>query len=115
MLNYAGKRASEADIEKWIVRGVVAIATSLALLVSDAGLVVSLIGALMGSFIIYVFPSLMFLSHTRKQAQAAGASMSRQLKLERVASRILTVFGVVSGIIGAAVTVISAYAPHLLR
>ena len=115
MLNYAGKRASEADIEKWIVRGVVAIATSLALLVSDAGLVVSLIGALMGSFIIYVFPSLMFLSHTSKQAQASGGSMSRQLKLERVASRILAVFGVVSGIVGAAVTVISAYAPHLLR
>lgn len=113
--NTTGKKASEEKVEKWVVRSVLAIATSLALVVSDAGLVVSLNGALMGSCIIYVFPALMFLSHTSKQMKAAGGSISRKLKFERSASRFLTVFGLVSGLIGGAVTLINAYSPHLLR
>ena len=102
-------------MQKWFVRSLLFVVTSLALLVSDAGLVVSLNGALMGSAIIYVFPALMFLSHTSKQVQEAGGRISRKLKLERFASRFLVTFGVVSGLIGAAVSVVNACAPHLLR
>lgn len=101
-------------VEKGVANAVIAVATSLALLLSDAGLVVGLVGALMGSSIIYVFPSLMFLAHTGKQMQAGG-SVPRKLKLERFASRFLTTFGIASGLIGAAVCVVNSIAPHLLH
>lgn len=101
-------------VEKGVANAVITVATSLALLLSDAGLVVGLVGALMGSSIIYVFPSLMFLAHTGKQMQAGG-SVSRKLKLERFASRFLTTFGIASGLIGAAVCVVNSIAPHLLH
>lgn len=110
-----GERASQANVEKWVVHCVMAIATSLALVISDAGLVVSLVGAIMGSAIIYVFPAMMFLSHSGKRMKAAGGIASRRMKLERLTSRFLTTFGIVAGVIGATVSVINSYGPHLLR
>ena len=95
-------------------RVLLAIATSISLLISNAGLVISLIGALMGSAIIYVFPSLMFLSHTAKQMKQVGFKMTKRLRFERLANRFLVTFGVVSGILGAAVSIADSCAPHLL-
>ena len=102
-------------MEKWVGRVLLSMATSIALLVSDAGLVISLNGALMGSAIIYIYPALMFLSHTGKQMKKAGFQLSRRLRLERFASRFLVTFGAVSGLLGAGVSIVNACAPHLLR
>jgi len=101
--------------DKWIVRALLTALTSLALIVNDAGLVVSLIGSLMGSALVYVYPALMFLSHTSKQIEAAGGVVSKKLRLERWASRFLATFGVISGLIAAGVSVVNSFAPHLLR
>ena len=111
---FAGKSGENARVTKWAIRGLLSTITSLALLLSDAGLVVGLNGAVMGSAIIYIFPTLLFLSHTGKQVKAAGGNIPRKLKIERLISRSLLVFGAVSGALGAAVTVTKACAPHLL-
>lgn len=105
-----GNKASPATVEKWVVRSVIGIATCLSLIISDAGLVVSLLGALMGSCIIYTFPCMMFLKHT-----ATGGTLSRKLKMERFLLRFLIAFGIFSGLVGAAVSVVGSVAPHLLR
>ncbi|CAB9517368.1 Solute carrier family 38 member [Seminavis robusta] len=109
------KVKSKSNMESKVGRALLAIVTSLSLLVSDAGLVVSLNGALLGSAIIYIFPALMFLAHTGNQVKAAGGVVSRKLRLERWASKFLVAFGAVSGLVGAAVTLINSFAPHLLR
>jgi len=113
-------------IEKVVGQVLLGIATSIALLVNDAGLVIGLNGALMGSAIVYIYPSLMFLSHTAdkktKIIQQSLANNDRKcyshrgrLKLERFASRLLIAFGAFSGILGACVSVVNSCSPHLLR
>ena len=102
-------------MEKWVGRVLLGIATAIALLVSNAGLVISLNGALMGSALIYVFPALMFLSHTDRKMKQVGFKLTRRLRLERFASRFLVAFGAISGVLGAAVSVANSCAPHLLR
>ena len=109
-----GQVGEKPAMEKWVGRVLLGLATSKSLLISNAGLVISLIGALMGSAIIYIFPSLMFLSHTGKQMKEVGFKVSKRLRLERLASRFLVTFGVVSGILGAAVSIANSCAPHLL-
>jgi Transmembrane amino acid transporter protein len=106
---------SKSKLENQVGRALLAIVTSLSLLLSDAGFVVSLNGALMGSAIIYIFPGLMHLAHTGKRMKVAGYAVSKQLRLERWASRFFVTFGAGAGLIGAAVSVINSCSPHLLR
>ena len=108
-------KGSKSKLEKTFTRSLLLVVTSLALVLKNAGLIVSLNGALMGSAIVYVFPAFLYLSHTGKQIKAANGVVSRKMKLERWASRFLVTFGVVSGLIGAGVSVANAYFPHLLR
>lgn len=90
------------------------IVTAIALVIKDAGFVVSFNGALMGSNIIYTIPSLLFLKLTANRVSSGGKSQ-RLLIAERWLCRSLVVFGVVSAIVGGATTVISFFFPHLLR
>ena len=79
--------------------------TAIAMLVKNAGFVVSFNGALMGTAILYIFPALMFLRLT------AGEGRRR---IERLFCRFLVGFGTVAALIGAATTVMNTYFPHLL-
>jgi Transmembrane amino acid transporter protein len=106
---------SKSKLENQVGRALLAIVTCLSLLLSDAGLVVSLNGALMGSAIIYIFPALMHLAHTGKRMKLAGGVVSKKLRLERWASRYLVTFGAVAGLVGAGVSIINSCSPHLLR
>lgn len=74
-----------------------------AFIMENAGMVVGLNGALMGSAIVYVFPSLLFLAKKRGN------------RAERMLNRGLVGFGVVAGLAGAAVTLLNTYAPQMLR
>lgn len=84
------------------------LATAIAVVVRDVGFVVSFNGALMGSNIIYTFPSLLFLKHT------SSGTLTRRLRLERWLCRGLVGFGVVAALIGGATSVIASFFPHLL-
>jgi sodium-coupled neutral amino acid transporter 11 len=79
-----------------------AIVTAIALSLQDAGFVISFVGAVMGSNIIYTFPSLLFLRR------------GKGTKLERNFCRFLVGFGVFSAFIGGITSVINTFFPHLL-
>jgi solute carrier family 38 (sodium-coupled neutral amino acid transporter), member 11 len=90
------------------------IATAISLVVKDAGFVVSFNGALMGSSIIYIIPSLLFLKLTANRL-SNGTKLTKLLRAERWLCRSLVGFGVVSAIVGGVTTVVSSFFPHLLR
>lgn len=73
------------------------------MVMKNAGIIVSFNGALMGSAIIYIYPSMMFL-----------ANRQRGSKLERILNRALIGFGVAVGAMGGIVSFLSVYAPQVL-
>lgn len=88
-----------------MVRAGLGAVTVLALLLKNAGFVVSFNGAVMGSAIIYLFPSMMFLKKNK------GV---QNMRVERLFNQALVALGVVLGVVGGAVTVLSSFFPHLL-
>lgn len=88
-----------------VVRAGLGAVTVLALLLKNAGFVVSFNGAVMGSAIIYLFPSMMFLKKNK------GV---QNMRVERLFNQALVALGVVLGVVGGAVTVLSSFFPHLL-
>ena len=58
--------------------------------------------------IIYIFPALLFLA-TSKAREAAGAELTNAVKAERWGCRGMAALGVVLGVLGGAVSVISAF------
>jgi len=109
-----GDKISKDD-KKRVTRGLVSMITGLALLLEDAGVVVSFNGAVMGSAIIYIFPALLFLKSTRIKIDAGILQLTKKVRLERFASRFLIGFGTISAVLGGAVTIITAYFPNLIR
>lgn len=70
--------------------------TLLAMVLSDAGLIIGLVGAVMGSALVYVFPSLLYLSTTKKM----GKATTRSIILERILCRFLVLFGTFAAFAG---------------
>ena len=95
------------DSRKKLTAMMLASLTAIALVVKDAGFVVSFTGALMGTAILYIFPSLMFLRWTKDE-------ITLNRKVERAFCRFLTGFGVIATIVGAVTCVLNSYFPHLL-
>jgi amino acid permease len=87
--------------------------TMAAMVVSNAGFVIGLSGAVMGSVIGYIFPCLLFLSSTGT-ATTSSSQMTMSIRSERMLCRILISFGVVAALAGGAVSIINNYFPHLL-
>lgn len=67
----------------------------------------------MGSAIIYIFPSLLFLKAQRNRI-AKGIS-DGATSLEINFNRLLIIFGVIFAIIGGAVSIADAFFPQLLK
>mmetsp|Transcript_21602 Transcript_21602/g.31962 ORF Transcript_21602/g.31962 Transcript_21602/m.31962 type:complete len:95 (+) Transcript_21602:2232-2516(+) len=88
--------------------------TCLALVLKDAGFVVSLIGALMGSAIIYIFPSMLFLKNTNRRMEDGTLAKSVLLNFERIFNKCLIGFGLALALLGGGVSVISTFFPHML-
>lgn len=91
-----------------------ALITSLALILPDAGVVVSFNGAVMGSAIIYIIPAILYLKSTRLQLDSGALQLTNKVRLERNMSRFLVGFGTMSAILGGAVTILTKYFPHVL-
>lgn len=89
----------------------IAVLTSLSLLIKDTGFVVSFNGALTGTAIIYVIPAMMFL----KLSSKVSASPSQWLSLERWFCRGLIAFGGISSLLGAATTLALEFFPSLIK
>ena len=89
-------------------RGTLAVITALSLVISDVGLIVSLLGALIGACIIYIFPSLLFLA-TTKAAARDPAGAPKRLRAERIVARLMVALGACLGALGTSVTLITAF------
>ena len=88
--------------------------TALALILEDAGFMVSLTGAVMGSAIIYAFPSIIFLKMTSRLMAAGKLKKTKAVVAERIANKCLIGTGAILGVLGAGVTVISTFFPNVL-
>ncbi|GKZ00728.1 hypothetical protein MPSEU_001024700 [Mayamaea pseudoterrestris] len=113
----APRAAAQGDkLRKRMIMALMSIITATALIVKDAGFVVSFNGALMGTAIIYIFPALLFLKLTSSEPFKSGSNRrSKWLRIERGFSKFLVSFGGVSAIVGALTAVLNSYFPHLLR
>jgi sodium-coupled neutral amino acid transporter 11 len=107
------KRKSHKEItrqhEKTVTSILLSLVTAGALTMKDAGFVIGFNGAVMGSALLYIFPTLLFLSRTSKMT-----TLSKRLRLERWFCKFVTAFGVFSAVVGGGASVIGAYFPHLL-
>jgi len=103
------------DANKKVTRLLLGGITAVALVLENVGFVVGLNGAVMGSAIIYIFPSLLYLRSAKKQLADGVLIDSARHKVERAFNRFLIVFGVLCGLIGGGVTIADAFFPHLLR
>lgn len=83
--------------------------TAAALVVKDAGFVIGFCGAVMGSFIVYIFPALLFLSQSGK-----NPTMTWKVKTERIFCRGLVALGALVAALGGGISVANSYFPHLL-
>jgi len=89
--------------------------TGVALLIKDAGFVVSFNGAVMGSAIIYIFPSIIFLKSTQRRILSGEKnSKSKRVFFERILNRSLIGVGVGFAIMGGVASVLNSFYPHLL-
>lgn len=102
-LTMKGKKVSQS-LNKIVTTTLLGGLTSLALVLKDAGVMVSLSGAALGSAIIYIFPSLIYLKLTKRLIAEGKMKYSLGVKAERVANKFLAALGVALGVLGTGVT-----------
>eukprot|EP00804_Cyclotella_cryptica_P013606 CCRYP_012954-RB/>CCRYP_012954-RB protein AED:0.21 eAED:0.21 QI:0/0/0/1/0/0/3/0/407 len=112
-LIYKGKEITD-EIQKKTTQALVGTITALALVLNDAGFVVSFTGALLGSALIYIIPPLLFLKSTKRRIDNGSLASTSTLKIERFWNRFLIVLGVFLALAGGSMTVVNSFFPHLL-
>mmetsp|Transcript_6159 Transcript_6159/g.17193 ORF Transcript_6159/g.17193 Transcript_6159/m.17193 type:complete len:280 (-) Transcript_6159:160-999(-) len=90
--------------------GILGAITALACKISDVGVVVSFGGAVLGSAIIYVFPGLLHLATQRQQIRSGELDLgtSRWGRFSLLGNYALVGMGAALGVIGGAVSILSA-------
>ena len=92
-----------------------ALLTSISLVIKDAGFVVSFNGAVMGSAIIYIFPSIIFLKSTKRRILNGDKDgSSKRVLIERFFNKILIGLGFCFGIMGGIASILNSFYPHLI-
>ncbi len=98
-----GKKVTDGMNRK-VTNVILASLTGAAMVLKDAGVMVSLTGALLGSAIIYSFPSFVYLKLTKKLIAQGKLKKSFGVSLERLFNAGLIGLGAVLGVLGTAVT-----------
>lgn len=88
--------------------------TTLAILIKDAGFVVSVTGAVLGSALIYMIPPYLFLKSTSRRMDKGVVQATTSLKVERWWNRCLIGLGMFLALAGASMSVVNSFFPHLL-
>lgn len=112
--NHSSGKEITDKIHYQTTRLLITILTLLALLVKDVGFVVSVTGAVLGSALIYMIPSYLFLKSTQRRKDDGTLVFHTKLKLERWWNRFLIGLGVFLGMAGAWMSVVHSFFPHLL-
>jgi len=111
---FSEKKISDAANVR-VTRLLLGIITVVALVLENVGFVVGLNGAIMGSAIIYIFPSIMYLRSTAKRLANGSLKDSNAVRLEQMFNRFLVAFGILCVILGGGVTIADAFYPQLLQ
>lgn len=98
-----GKEISKS-MDKKVTNLTLGALTAAAMVLKDAGVMVSLTGAILGSAIIYSFPSIIFLKLTKRLMAEGKMKKTFGLSAERFFNKILVVTGGVLAVLGTAVT-----------
>eukprot|EP00281_Chroomonas_sp_CCMP1168_P024784 CAMPEP_0206238452 /NCGR_PEP_ID=MMETSP0047_2-20121206/14827_1 /ASSEMBLY_ACC=CAM_ASM_000192 /TAXON_ID=195065 /ORGANISM="Chroomonas mesostigmatica_cf, Strain CCMP1168" /LENGTH=515 /DNA_ID=CAMNT_0053662997 /DNA_START=70 /DNA_END=1618 /DNA_ORIENTATION=+ len=116
-LTFEGFRSSATEFAKVkepsqklkdiIAVGFIASVCAGAMVLRDLGVVVSFLGALLGSFVIYVFPSMMYRGARRKELEQSG-NKDAALGTDYHAAGALIGLGTFLGLLGATVVVLKA-------
>jgi amino acid permease len=85
--------------------------TLVSMVISNAGFVIGLVGTVMGSAMVYIFPSVLYLSYS---VNVVGGTKDITIRVERMFCRLLTVFGVVAALFGGSVSIINSYSLRIL-
>ena len=112
-ISYKGKEITDA-IHYRTSRLLVGSVTALALLMNDAGFVVSVNGAVLGSALIYIIPAFLFLKSTERRVAEGALKVSSLLRIERWWNRGLISLGAFLALAGAWMSVVNSFFPHLL-
>lgn len=112
-ISYKGKEITDA-IHYRSSRLLVGSVTALALLMNDAGFVVSVNGAVLGSSLIYIIPAFLFLKSTERRVAEGALKVSSLLRIERWWNRGLISLGAFLALAGAWMSVVNSFFPHLL-
>jgi sodium-coupled neutral amino acid transporter 11 len=96
-----------------VTRLLLAVITALALALDNVGFVISFNGALMGSAIIYIFPSLLFLKSLKNRINKGVTDGATKLKFHF--NRLLIIVGGFFAIIGGAISIVEAFFSQLLK
>jgi len=112
-LTHKGKEVSE-KFNKRATQSLLGCLTVTALFLKDAGIVVSLNGAVMGSAIIYAFPSIIFLKLTERLVSQGKLQKTRKLMIERFVNKALVGTGGLIAVLGGTVILLSKLRPGLL-
>jgi len=113
LLRLKGKKLPER-LQTKVQPLLLSIITAFACTCNDVGFVVGLNGAIMGSAINYVFPSIMYLKSTTRRITDGTLIMKPKIRLERCLNKVLVGFGIFAGLAGAIVSILDSFFPHLL-
>jgi amino acid permease len=110
-------KPSEKTRNVWTV-GLLSLVSVCSVFLRDLGFVNSFGGALISSLIVYVFPAIMFVMMSRKrmaQGLSKGmAKLSGAIGFESAANYGIVILGIAMGILGAGVSVLETFFPHVL-
>jgi sodium-coupled neutral amino acid transporter 11 len=106
----SGKTKATRKFEQQTTSVLLLCLTVASMFISNAGFVIGLIGSIMGSAMVYIFPSLLYLAYTGKMPQPTGT----RIRIERMLCRLLIAFGVVAAVAGGSVSILSNFFPQLL-
>lgn len=106
----SGRTTASRKMEKRTTFVILLMLTLASMVISNAGFVIGLVGSIMGSAMVYIFPSLLYLAYTGKIVETKRS----RIRVERMFCRALIVFGVVAAVAGGSVSIISNFFPSLL-
>jgi sodium-coupled neutral amino acid transporter 11 len=111
---HPGARDVSDEVHLRASRWLAGTVTALALLVDDAGFVVGLNGAVLGSALIYVIPPFLFLRSTARRVRDGTLESTTALRIERWWNGGLICLGAFLALAGAWMSVVNSFFPHLL-
>merc|ERR1719273_1902340 len=97
LLRFKGRELTKSSQQKKVKPFLLSMITIIALTLDNVGLVLGMNGAIMGSAINYIFPSIMYLKSTTRRINNGALIMKPKIRFERLFNKLLIGFGIIVG------------------